>query len=206
MVHRPCGQHNKNSPCMVNGRCSKFFPKGFRSMTIIDDPGFAKYRRRDDGRTITKRRSVLDNSYIVPYNPKLLLKYGCHINVKYTCQTSPIKYLFKYVYKGNDRVTTTFFQGDGSISRKVDEIHNCYDCRYISVCEASFRLFGFDIQVKEPVVIKLLFHLSDHQPIVFQHHEDIPKVSNKAAAKRTMLLAWMEANTLYSEVRNLAYA
>ena len=109
---------------MVNKRCSKFFPKPFRSRTIIDEARFPKYRRRDNGRTINKRKFVLDNSYIVPYNPTLLLKYGCHINVEYTCQTSIIKYLFKYVHKENDRVTVALFQANGSFSlnRKVDEI------------------------------------------------------------------------------------
>ena len=165
MVHGPCGHYNKNSPCMVNGKCSKFFPKAFRSRTIIDEAGFPKYRRRDDGRTINKRNCVLDNTYIVPYNPTLLLKYGCHINVEYTCQTSAIKYLFKYVHKGNDRVTAGLFQNGGSSSSnmKVDEIRNYYDCRYISACEAAWRLFGFDIQVKEPAVIRLPFHLPEQQ-------------------------------------------
>ncbi|XP_052113810.1 uncharacterized protein LOC107474714 [Arachis duranensis] len=72
--------------------------------------GFPKYKRLDNCKTIRKKNVILDNSYIVPYNPSLLLKYGCHINVEHTCQTSAIKYLFKYVHKGNDRVTTFFYQ------------------------------------------------------------------------------------------------
>ncbi|XP_072086983.1 uncharacterized protein [Arachis hypogaea] len=97
IVHGPCGRHNKNSPCMINGRCSKFYPKQFRRTTIIDEAGFPKYKRLDNGHTILKKNTVLDNSFIVPYNPSLLLKYGCHINVEHTCQTSAIKYLFKYI-------------------------------------------------------------------------------------------------------------
>ncbi|RYQ95318.1 hypothetical protein Ahy_B08g090500 isoform B [Arachis hypogaea] len=65
------------------------------------------YRRIDNGWTVKKREYVLDNKFIVPYNAELLLKFGCHINVEYTCQTSSIKYLFKYVHKGNDRVIAT---------------------------------------------------------------------------------------------------
>ncbi|XP_072087308.1 uncharacterized protein [Arachis hypogaea] len=37
MVHGPCGKYNKDSPCMINGRCSKFFPKPFRVRTITDE-------------------------------------------------------------------------------------------------------------------------------------------------------------------------
>ena len=55
------------------------------SRIIIDDVRFPKYKRGDDRRIIKKRNYVLDNCYIVPYNPKLLLKYDCHINVEYTC-------------------------------------------------------------------------------------------------------------------------
>ena len=207
MVHGPCGHFNRNSPCMVNGTYSKFFPKVFRSRTIIDEVGFPKYSRRDNGRTVRKMNCDLDNSYIVPYNPKLLLKYGCHINVEYTCQTSAIKYLFKYVHKGNDRVTAAFYQGDGSSSsnKNVDEIRNYYDCKYISACEAAWRLFGFDIQLKEPAVIRLPFHLPDEQPTVFRDHEQIANVLDRADGKMTILLAWMEANVLYPDARVLTY-
>ncbi|XP_072094162.1 uncharacterized protein [Arachis hypogaea] len=97
MVHGPCGKYNNSSPCILNGRCSKFYPNPFRPRTIIDDARFPRYKRSYNGRTIMKKNITLDNSYIVSYNPSLLLKCSCHINVEYTCQTSAIKYLFKYV-------------------------------------------------------------------------------------------------------------
>ncbi|XP_029150748.1 uncharacterized protein [Arachis hypogaea] len=142
MIHGPCGHLNSKSQCMINGKYSKFFPKAFRDRTIIDEAGFPRYQRRDDGRTVSKKNVEVDNSVIVPYNASLLLKFGCHINVEYTCQTSTIKYLFKYLHKGNDRVTAAFYQNNRS---QVDEILNYYDCRYISACEAAWRLFGYPI-------------------------------------------------------------
>ncbi|XP_072065070.1 uncharacterized protein [Arachis hypogaea] len=175
LVHGPYGRHNKKSPCMVEGHCSKFFPKPFRSRTVIDEAGFPKYKRPDNGRTLTKRNVIIDNSFIVPYNPYLLLKYGYHINVEHMCQTSVIKYLFKYVYKGNDRVTTSFYQSaeDSMSGRVVDEIKNYYDCRYISSYEAALRLFGYDIQIKDPTVIRLPFHLPEDHPVIFRDHDNI---------------------------------
>ncbi|XP_072077838.1 uncharacterized protein [Arachis hypogaea] len=144
-VHGPCDKYNNKSPCMLNGICSKYFPKPFRARTIIDEAGFPKYRRLDNGRTKRKKNIILHNSYIVPYNPSLLLKYGCHTNVENTCQTFAIKYLFKYVHKGNNQVTASFYQTseDGNIVPVVDEIQNYYD--YISLCEAAWRLFGYNI-------------------------------------------------------------
>ncbi|XP_061364994.1 uncharacterized protein LOC133308389 [Gastrolobium bilobum] len=121
MMHGPCGANNYKSHCMKEGKCIKKFPKGFCSRTIIDDDGFPHYKRRDNGRVAKKNGVELDNRFVVPYNAKLFLKYQAHINVEYTCQTSAIKYLFKYIHKGNDRVTAAIHHSD-------DEIKMFYDC------------------------------------------------------------------------------
>ncbi|XP_015973562.1 uncharacterized protein LOC107496743 [Arachis duranensis] len=207
MVHGPCGKYNKNSPCMVNGLCSKYFPKQFRQRTVVDEAGFPKYCRPKDGRTIIKKGATLDNSFIIPYNPTLLLRYGCHINVEHTCQTSAIKYLFKYVHKGNDRVTASFYQTsvNGNAPPIVDEINNYYDCRYISACEAAWRLYGYDIQVKEPAVIRLPFHLPDENPVIFKEYEGIQDVLSRVDAKFTKLQAWFVVNKYFPLARSLTY-
>ncbi|XP_072087202.1 uncharacterized protein [Arachis hypogaea] len=208
MVHGLCGPYNKNSPCMKNGSCSKFYPKEFKQRTLIDEARFSKYRRTDNGRTVKKRECVLDNKFIVPYNPELLLKFGCHINVEYTCQTSSIKYLFKYVHKGNDRVTATLYNaGDPSeATQVVDEIRNYYDCRYISACEAVWRLFGYEIQEKEPFVIRLPFHLEDEQHVVYGEASNVNDIVERAISHKSMFLGWMATNMSYPYARSLTYA
>jgi len=50
------------------------------------------------------RNVIVDNRWVVPYNPWLLLKYDCHINVEVCSNIKNIKYLYKYVYKGPDRI------------------------------------------------------------------------------------------------------
>ena len=82
MVHGPCGHLNPNSVCMVEGKCSKNFPKSFSDVTVVNDNSYPKYRRRNDGRTITIRNMELDNRWIVPFNPYLSSKYNAHINVE----------------------------------------------------------------------------------------------------------------------------
>ena len=61
MMDGPCGFANKKSPCMVNGKCIRCFPKKIHGATIVDQDGFLVYRRRNDGRTVMKNGIELDN-------------------------------------------------------------------------------------------------------------------------------------------------
>ena len=67
---------------------------------------FPIHRRRNTGIGVTKNGAKLDNKYVVPYNTNLLVQFDAHINVE-TCNYSKlVKYLFKYVHKGSNRVIT----------------------------------------------------------------------------------------------------
>nr|CAD1824599.1 unnamed protein product [Ananas comosus var. bracteatus] len=205
MIHGPCGISHKSSPCMKDGKCSKYFPKRFNSGTVIDDDGYPIYKRRDDGSTVEKNDVLLDNRFVVPYNPLLLIKYQAHINVEWCNQSRSIKYLFKYVNKGHDRVTAAFYQSTSESEHLQDEIKMYYDCRYVSPCEAVWRIFGFDINYREPPVERLSFHLQNEQTVVFDDDEPIDSIVGRTGNNQTMFLAWMEANKNFDEARNLTY-
>ncbi|XP_072080957.1 uncharacterized protein [Arachis hypogaea] len=127
--------------------------------------------------------------------------------MEYTCQTSSIKYLFKYVHKGNDCVIATLYNaGDLSeATQVVDEIRNYYNCRYISACEAVWRLFGYEIQEKEPFVIRLPFLLEDEQPLVYGETSNVNDIVERVISHKSMFLGWMAANMSYPYTRNLTY-
>ncbi|KAL9156089.1 hypothetical protein ABFS82_09G049500 [Erythranthe guttata] len=163
--------------------------------------------RRDDGRTIMKKNTILDNGFVVPYNRTLLSKYRAHINIVLCNQSKSIKYLFKYVNKGHDRVTTTFFQPPSMDAASVvrDEIKMYYDCRYLSTCEAMWRILAFDIHYRDPHVTRLSFYLSDNQPLIFNENQPLKSVLECPTAKQTMFLAWSEANKKYPPARELRY-
>ncbi|CAN0900836.1 ATP-dependent DNA helicase PIF1 [Linum grandiflorum] len=103
MLHGPCGEARLTSPCMKDGKCSKFFPKPFASETTFGKNGYVTYRRRATNISAIKSGANLDNSYVVPYNRDLVVKYQAHINVEICHKGQLIKYLFKYITKGPDR-------------------------------------------------------------------------------------------------------
>ncbi|GAU22698.1 hypothetical protein TSUD_138210 [Trifolium subterraneum] len=107
MMHGPCGEARLQSPFMKDHRCSKFFPKKYKTTTTIDDEGYPSYRRRNTSVVVEKNGVNLDNGYVVPYNPFLLMRYQAHINVEACNKSNAIKYLFKYVNKA-EAVWRTF--------------------------------------------------------------------------------------------------
>lgn len=115
---------------------------------------------------------------------------------------------FKYVNKGHDRVTTTFYQNsdDLTTSSPVDEIKMYYDCRYLSSCEAAWRIFSFDIHYREPSVERLTFHLPDEHYIVYESTNTIEDVLNSHSVHVSKFLAWFDANKHYPEAKKLTYA
>ncbi|XP_057247390.1 uncharacterized protein LOC130589407 [Beta vulgaris subsp. vulgaris] len=160
---------NTNAPCMDQKKCTKHFPKRFIDETKVDEEGYPVYRRRDNGISVEKNGVHLDNRFVVPYNPQLLRKYRAHINVEWCNQSRSIKYLFKYINKGYDRVTAAAYQNRNSSDdpQKIDEIKMYYDCRYISACEAVWRIYGFPIHHRTPAVERLSFHLPGEQMVVY---------------------------------------
>lgn len=208
MVHGPCGSSRKNSPCMVNGRCSKFFPKKYVDKTSFDIDGYPTYRRRNTGVFVERRDVQLDNGYVVPYNAKLLMKYQAHINIEYCNKSNCIKYLFKYINKGVDRVTVSMKNecNEGQNVPEVDEIQQYYDCRYLSACEAAWRSFSFRIHDHWPPVQRLPFHMPNKQVVLYGNEEPIDRVVQRGQMSETMFTGWMVANMIYEHGRHLTYA
>ena len=199
MMHGPCGVDNPSCPCTVDFKCTKNFPKQFNETTVIDDNGYAIYKRRNDGNTIRKGGKDLHNGFVVPYNPTLLRRYQSHINVEWCNQVGSIKYLFKYINKGPDRVTAAL---DGE---EIDEIKDFYDCRYLSACEAAWRIYGFDIHYRTPSVERLPFHLKNEQPVLFDESDSIDYTLEKSSVNETKFLQWMELNKTDTFARTLLY-
>ncbi|KAF7835770.1 putative AT hook motif-containing protein [Senna tora] len=109
--------------------------------------------------------------------------------------------------KGHHMVTAKISDDvDTESTDNKDEIKHYYDCRYISPCEVAWRIFGFDINFREPAVDRLSFHLPNQQGIIFQDDDNIDDVVANATMKQSKFIAWFEANKQYPIARNLTYS
>ncbi|XP_076909200.1 uncharacterized protein LOC143566357 [Bidens hawaiensis] len=175
MIHGPCGVTHPKCSCMVDNACSKNFPKKLQNETSIDSNGFPVYRRRDLGNVVVK-------------------------------SGGSIKYLLKYINKGPDRATISLVQNNGANQdENVDEVKAFYDCRYLSACEAAWRIFAFDVHYRFPSVTRLPFHLHGQQAVVFADDDDVEDVLNKPTVGSSRFTGWMECNQKYDLAQTLTY-
>ncbi|XP_071687484.1 uncharacterized protein [Rutidosis leptorrhynchoides] len=109
------------------------------------------------------------------------------------------KYLFKYINKDNDRVTA------GVCDEVTDEIKEYYDCRYVSSCEPVWRMLSFDIHNRNPIVIRLAFHLPDQHSVIFDEDDLIENLLDSESVNRSQFLEWMNMNRANEDARHLSY-
>ncbi|GJY86345.1 DNA helicase [Tanacetum coccineum] len=153
MIHGPCGYANPNATCMKDGSsCNRNFPKPYCDKTYIDKDGFVHYRRKDTEIQTQRQNIWLDNRYVVPYNRTLCMRYYAHINVEYCGWTMLIKYLFKYISKGTDRVIANVTRPlpdapstSNAPAIQIDEIKNYVEARYIGPLKQVGILFSYTL-------------------------------------------------------------
>ena len=146
MIHGPCGVLNSKSPCMAPDKktsaslvCSKHFRNNYSEETTCANNGYPIYRRRNNGVTVKKGQYDLDNRWVVPYNRYLLLRFGGHINVEICSSLMSVKYLYKYILKGNDTATFQIVtSADGNEAHlNYDEISQFINTRYVTPPDGS---------------------------------------------------------------------
>lgn len=133
MMHGPCGDANPECPCMKHkgrvGTCKYGYPKAFTNETTSHENGFPLYRRRDDGETPLIRKFAMDNRWVIPYNSYLSALFDCHLNVEVCSTIQAVKYMYKYVYKGHDKISYAVSK-EGE-QKPVDEIQQFQTGRWV---------------------------------------------------------------------------
>ncbi|TXG48657.1 hypothetical protein EZV62_024532 [Acer yangbiense] len=89
---------------------------------------------------------------------------------------------------------------------EIDEIKSFLDCRYLSTCDACWRIFEFDIQYRSLGVQRLIFHLPEENVVTYRDSDYLNNVVNRLDVQTTMFTKWMEANVKYEDARELSYA
>lgn len=99
--------------------------------------------RRDNGRKVLVQNSILDNRWVVLYNPYMLSRYDCHTNVEICSGVKAVKYLYKYIYKGHDKVVVHISEDVEEMI--VYEIRQYQNAMWVVAQEAMWRLFAFNL-------------------------------------------------------------
>ncbi|KAM0879624.1 hypothetical protein ACQ4PT_034106 [Festuca glaucescens] len=207
MMHGPCGVLNPDCPC-TKGRpaCKNQYPRPFNAATLQGKDSYPLYRRRNDGSKVMVRKELLDNRWVVPYNPHLLRHLNCHINVEACSSIKAVKYLFKYIYKGHDRASITVSEADKADGNgNIDEINQYRDARWVTPPEALWRIYGFELSKNHPPVMQLQLHLENCHMVSFKQGQDIQQVVNRQGVEKSMLTEYFAANKLHEEARGILY-
>lgn len=77
--------------------------------------------------------------------------------------------------------------------------------RYLSCCEATWRLFGFEIHGKFPSVERLFVHLPGLNFVSVHEDEDLHAVTDDPNSEKSSLTEWFVANQASSVSRDLTY-
>nr|GEV60185.1 hypothetical protein [Tanacetum cinerariifolium] len=221
MMHGPCGDQFRSSPYMSRNGCTKGYPKEYCEETFIICDGWPCYKRSNNERRakVGQRDTMLDNRFVIPHNINLIVKYDCHINVEWCNQGSLVKYLFNYLNKGPDHVTFVIegqtnhnnYNNNSrtpyrSILHHADEIEQYLNYRYISACEACWKLLGFELHYRSIAVERLAFHKEGCNRVYFRDDDDVENVFKRATNAMSKFTGWMRANEIYPEGRHLLYA
>lgn len=201
MIHMPCRSKFRKCTPGRGGQCNKRFPKTLQDLTTISEEGYPLYQRRKHPAvdySYGKAELSVDNRYVVPYNPYLLMKYNGHINVELCNTITAVKYLYKYIYKGWDKAIAEL--------NSLDEITKYENCRYVSSIEAFWRMKeNFRMHGRFPFVERLPIHVEDGEEIVFEEDAENLEDLKERLKKDTKLTAWFKLNSECSEFKGVKY-
>lgn len=141
------------------------------------------------------RGHILDNRWVVPYNPYLVAKFDCHINVEICPTIKAVKSI--YIYKDHDRISLHVISQDSSAD--VNEIETFQSTSWISPLEVMWRIYGFVLSEIYPTVMSLQLHLEDQQLNSFRKYDNLARITNDDSSSRTMLTEYFRMNQTNKE-------
>jgi len=115
IIYNSCDVSNFTTSCIIFTKrdfakvYNKNFSKTFQKKIKITQNNYSLYCRCNDKRTFIRRKCdrdiTFDNCCIISYNSYFIRKYKTHINVKLCNSINVVKYIYKYIYKEDNRIT-----------------------------------------------------------------------------------------------------
>jgi hypothetical protein len=147
----------------VNGCLDKYgnCKRGYDSTdiienTYIDERGFPIYKKRN-----------IKDLKIVPFHKKMLEHWNGHINVEFCATTFAVLYLYKYLFKGNNKLKI-HFENTSDLHPK-DEINHFLRGRLVTTMDTMWRGFGYQTYpATEPPCTILNCKLPEHVELLLQ--------------------------------------
>jgi hypothetical protein len=143
------------------------------------------------------RKEWLDNRWVVPYYPIILMRYNYHINIEVCSSIKCAKYLYKYVFKGHDCVSVSIDQAHANMDGLplvINEIKQYRDGRCIIAIEAIYRLYGFSLYDMSLSVLQMQVHLLGKHMVAYKARDDLNNVVQNPNSQRSMLTEYFSTN------------
>jgi hypothetical protein len=145
-----------------------YYPKKSCGETNISKKGRVEYRRRcfKSYRFGRKQQYEITDADVVPFSRYFTLKFRFHINIELVGFAAVIKYMYKYIYKGEAwariellvQVNIAFY----------DKIKSHQLCKYLSANQAVHENFRDTLYNMSRKVTKLDVHLPGEENLFYE--------------------------------------
>ncbi|KAG5568268.1 hypothetical protein H5410_064708 [Solanum commersonii] len=181
MIHGPCGYLNPTCPCMKTNHCKFKYPKQLSEQTTKGKNSYPIYERQLKANTMQFKGYNIDNTWVVPYNPYLLCKFNCHINVEVCSDIKVVKYIYKYICKGHDKIAFSIHNNQSNV--EIDEIKEYQAARWVSPGEVAWLYQLQSASTRIPICI-------------LYEQSNVDQILNNPMIRRTMLTEFFEMNRI----------
>lgn len=182
-------------------RCRFKCPFEPRVTTTIFDSGRRPLYRRRCRHSHLKKGVLMNDYWVAAYNGHLLQKYHVHINVEACTESSPVKYLIKYLTKGTVMSIVRAVNEDDGIPQYENTV-------YIGSIDSYWKLWSFPGHGQTPYVYRLNYHELGKQPFAWTRDISDVKFQHRLENTTSTLMTWFDYNREHADgwQRRLLYA
>ena len=150
MIHKCFSESNGGCKNEKN-ICSKGFDRNIvADKTTFDEKGFPQYKR-----------PTVKSLSVVPHNRGLLLDWNGHANVEFAGSTYTVIYLYKYLFKGSNKVKLRLTNADDINDN--DEINLYLRGRYLCSMDCYWRILGHETYPSPSPSVRIIKIVSEQK-------------------------------------------